>query len=267
MNDLHILHTLLHILNADQLSTIAIEGTDATTFLQGQLTCDVEKLTPEKFSLGAHCNLKGRVVSLFWITRDTENYYLTLPESIVETTIKSLQKYVLRSKVSMTVLERHPRADGGPDAQSALQALPAWIPAFAGMTERNAGMTRNFLTTCIEQHIPFLSPKTVGMFLPADLELDKHGAISLNKGCFIGQEIIARMHYLGKSKNELCQFSTTSKINAGDAIIVEDKTMGHVICTAETPEGLIGLACMKKNLDYDSSAFSRVPISFNRSSK
>src|SRR5579872_1880552 len=85
-----------------QLGLISVTGKDAKTFLQGQLTCDLNAITPIQSLLGAHCNLKGRMQALFRVMQWGEDHYvLSLPLSMVSIALSNLQKYALFSKVAL----------------------------------------------------------------------------------------------------------------------------------------------------------------------
>ncbi|OGT54636.1 MAG: hypothetical protein A3F43_04260 [Gammaproteobacteria bacterium RIFCSPHIGHO2_12_FULL_42_10] len=150
---------------------LKISGPDATTFLQGQLTCDIGKMTASQCHLALHCNREGRIISLFNIFLYQHDYYLFMPESMIPITLTALKKYAIFSKVSLDVLRTH--------------AIP--IP------------------TIPYPQLPAIYPETSGQFLPHELSLQKTDAISFNKGCYTGQEIIARIHYRAKLKKQLYQ--------------------------------------------------------------
>lgn len=167
-------------MNQSKLKIIVVSGPDAEKFLQGQLTCDVRQVTAEP-SLAAHCNAKGRVMSLFRIQRKDDTFQLLVPEDMVESTYTQLKKYAVFSKVKLDILN-----DEIVD--------PAWH-----LRDIKAG-------------IPRLYPQTIGEFLPHDINLVKLGAVSFAKGCYTGQEIIARMQNRGKLKKYLALVEFDSKI-------------------------------------------------------
>jgi folate-binding protein YgfZ len=152
-------------MNKSSMGSLKISGTGAKKFLQGQLTCDLESvgLNPQ---LAAHCNPQGRIISLFHIRYDNDAYYLNMPTSLLEIAKSALQKYAVFFKVSIEV-------------------------------------TDDNLTAQATTDTAYIYPETSSMFLPHELNLDELGAISFNKGCYTGQEIIARMHYRGQLKNRL----------------------------------------------------------------
>lgn len=162
---------------ANNLSLLKISGTDACKFLQGQLTNDVSALTDRQFTLSAHCNPQGRVISLFYLIFLNEVYYLLMPSDILPITLTALKKYAVFFKSALE------------DTTQELTNVLAQI-GNPSLFDIHAG-------------VPRIHPETSGAFLPHDINLDKLGAISFNKGCYTGQEIIARMQYRGKLKKRM----------------------------------------------------------------
>lgn len=200
--------------------SIQIHGPDAETFLQGQLTCDVTKTT-ETPSFGAYCDHKGRMIANFYIQRDTENaFYLILPASLLEATITELKKFGAFSKVTIEEV----------DIQTS-----------------NPETNKNHY---INKGIAFLYPETSLKFTPQMINWEKHGGVSFDKGCYVGQEIVARTQHLGKLKRHLHTFTisnTESTPKPGDELTQDGKTIG-VVCDAVTEGNQItGLAVIQDN--------------------
>lgn len=159
-------------------STLKVSGPDAMHFLQGQLTCDMREMLPMMHQWGAFCNRQGRVLALMDVFRMEDDYFLTLPQEIMATIYQELKKYIVFSKVTIDdVTQDYPR-----------QQSP------------------EFLLTQMRELIPFIGQAQSGKFLPHPLGLVKLGAISFKKGCFVGQEIIARMQHRATLKKELQYF-------------------------------------------------------------
>lgn len=202
-----------------QLSRLVVTGSDAATFLQGQTTADVTKPTffQESSSdlpcgLSAICNRQGRVITLFWeIKVDTETFHLLLPSSLAEKVQKHLSVFIFRSKVKITLDE--------PSAED-LNTLP---------------------TTLV---IPWITAENSEEYVPQMLSLDLLGAINFKKGCYTGQEIVARMQYLGKHKRRLALIKaddpTDLQINA-DITDHNDKNAGKIVYS----EGDLALAVIR----------------------
>ncbi len=158
---------------------ILVEGPDAFSFLQGQLTCDLTLLKKEYPLRGAHCNIKGRVEALYDIFLKEAGIILVTPEDVIAHALEKLQFYARFSKVKLSIIS---------------------------------------LDYAIEKKRPRLYPQTLGRFLPQELGLDQTDALSYSKGCYIGQEVVARVHYLGKLKRELVKTPFVEIARPGDCI-------------------------------------------------
>lgn len=207
----------------DFLAPLRINGTDAAGFLHGQFTTDVTGLASGHSGLSAWCDPKGRVIVTFILARLEETFWLLLPQSLKDTILKRLKMYVLRADVKI--------ADAGAEAET-LPELPAYVSATDGCDRETAS---------IRQGIPWIYPATSGRFLPQELNLDHLDALSYTKGCYPGQEIIARLRYRGQVKRRLCHAATDNSTllapGAGLALSGEEKNIGTVINSVITDKG------------------------------
>ena len=204
----------------DFLAPLRIDGTDAAGFLHGQFTTDVTGLASGHSCLSAWCDPKGRVIATFFLTREDEIFNVLLPGDMKEVFVKRLKMFVLRADVVIT--------DAGP------QDVPQW-PHLPGTDGDLSEMTY------IRQGIPLLHPETSGRFLPQELNLGNLDALSYTKGCYPGQEIIARLRYRGQVKRRLFHAATDNSTllapGAGLALSGEEKNIGAVINSAITDKG------------------------------
>ena len=205
------------------LTPIRIDGADAAGFLHGQFTTDVTGLVPGQAGLSAWCDPKGRVIASFILARLDEVFWLLLPGALKEAFSKRLKMYVMRADVNIV--------DTGIETEE-IPELPAYP---SGIDSEALEMTS------IRQGIPWLRPETSGRFLPQELNLDHLDAVSFTKGCYPGQEIIARLHYRGQVKRRLCHATTENKIRLepGTALIAdgEERNIGTVVNSAATDTG------------------------------
>lgn len=162
---------------------LKISGNHAKSFLQGQLTCDVNEVNEEESCLGAHCNLKGRVLFNFRLSLEDNHYFLKLPLLMLQTAKTRLLKFAVFSQVS---IEIDPRIEK------------------TGLLEKN-------LVDEIKKGFATIYPETSGLFTPHELNFQHWHLISFTKGCYTGQEVVARMEYLGKLKKHLRLASFSSK--------------------------------------------------------
>jgi hypothetical protein len=232
------------------LAVLTVGGKDAAKLLQGQITCDVNDVTGIKSSLGALCNPKGQAITTFLLVKSGDDFLIILPAELLETVKKRLQMYVLRSEVTLTDSSgQHcliglcdPGAQGGPlfataqneviavdlsAEQSRILVIAEADKAIALWSDRvnNQGFqpenSDQWRYLDIISRIPWLTTTTSEEYIPQMLNLDQLGGISFNKGCYTGQEIVARTHYLGKAKRALflAEFDTFSTPEANSAII------------------------------------------------
>ena len=122
------------------LGALKVSGADAASFLQGQLTCDMQQVTATQGQLGAYCNPQGRIISLFYAVLMDKAYYLIMPQNIVQTTLNALQKYAIFSKVVLS----DARADYGLLGVRDDAALPHYLSNMA-LSVLQTQATQDFL--------------------------------------------------------------------------------------------------------------------------
>jgi len=181
------------------LGNITIAGTDAAEFLQGQLTCDVKAMEQDSDQLGSYCDVKGRVLTIFMLSLRENAFYLTMPNELLDSIKEILKKYAAFSKVEIQI-----NADQTPLTENPFQ---------------------------LEKGITRIYKETMGKFTPHVLNLDKLGAINFEKGCFLGQEIIARTHYRGAVKQHLYPYQLDGEQSPeiGMPIIINEEQVGTIV--------------------------------------
>jgi len=211
------------------LTAISIAGTDAAPFLHGQFTTDVAGLGNGQAGISAWCDPKGRALFTFVLARQDDAFLLLLPPAMREAFSKRLSLYVLRADVVI-----------GAATTAAAPPLP-WLSA----TDTTAPAA-----TFIRHGIPLLHPQTSGHFLPQELNLDDLGALSFSKGCYPGQEIIARLRYRGAVKRRLCRATTDNPTPLQPGADLQatgaDTQVGTVINSAITDAGQELLAVLER---------------------
>lgn len=184
-------------------SMVVVSGTQAETFLQSQLTCDVTQANDTTALLGAHCNIKGRMVSLFHLFKQDDVFCLLMPADVVEIAAKALKKYAQFSKDVDIIIETERPFVGVVNEPADIVLGKAPHYGLKRSDIKGEGAFADWQDAMIQNHHAWLTPETLGQFLPHDIDLPKLGGVSFKKGCFIGQEIIARMEYLGKLKKQV----------------------------------------------------------------
>jgi folate-binding protein YgfZ len=202
--------------NPGGLAVLAFRGPDAAKFLQGQLSADTEKLGIGASTLAGLHNPQGRVFALLHVTRvSPEEILAALPAELADPVAQRLRKYVLRSKV------RIDRVDAGSQAGSA---------------------PRSQLDD-IRQGLPQVYLATSEAFVAQMLNLDLLGAIAFDKGCYTGQEVIARAHYRGKVKRRMQRWRARGAVmpKPGDTVHAPDGRALTVVRAARGPDGAFEL--------------------------
>ncbi len=262
------------------LAVLTVSGNDAGQFLQGQITCNVSDLTEQQSSLGALCNPKGQVIATFLLIKTAAAFLLVLPEPLLDTIKNRLQKYILRSAVTLADSRDTLCLIGLRD--SAIPAAPlfetsqndlirvnfggrylviakadAAIGFWSGQTGTlgfSAENAAHWRYLDIMAGIPWLSMETAEQFIPQMLNLDNLGAISFTKGCYTGQEIVARTHYLGKAKRALFVAECAAPAPAANAVINNDagQPVGKVLLAGQYGEGCKMLVVLQlSDSNYD----------------
>jgi folate-binding protein YgfZ len=180
--------------NVVTLGLLRFHGPDATAFLQGQLSNDVEALEVGVTQLAGYHNPQGRVIALLRLARVAPTEVLALlPQDLAATVAQRLRRYVLRSKLTLDLLDA-----------PAIAAATATLPA--GMA------TTRSRPADIAAGLPQVYAATSEQFVAQMLNLDCIGAVSFGKGCYTGQEVIARAHYRGRVKRRMQRFVTMAAV-------------------------------------------------------
>lgn len=251
----------------NQFSAIKVFGPDAERFLQGQFTCNLNDLTTDNVLYGACCNAKGRTVANFNISFDGENYWLVLPTESALVLEKHLQKYKVFFKATLENCQQSHLIfgqwfdDEAHKASHTQQAHYLQISAQRRLmicsiedTEKHIEPTElvptlNWRLADINDGIYYVSAEQTEVWIPQHLNLHQAGGISFNKGCYTGQEIIARLQYLGKAKKALYHYRFDKNISGNSELPLanEDngqaqplfnaagKSMGHIIFSRTQP--------------------------------
>jgi folate-binding protein YgfZ len=253
---------------------IEIKGPDASKFLQGQVTCDVRELANKKTLLGAQCNIKGRMLLCFRaVQTDAERILLRVHSGLVANGLSSLGKYIVFSKAKLADVTPNYRCIGvaGPKAAQILKDVLAVDIAENGnwqavnehiiiridkqrfecwITESEAQVVWNQVRSHaaiadqnywnllnIQAGIGDISPETFETFTPQAINFQLVDGINFRKGCYTGQEIVARLHYRGTLKRHMYRFA----FSPADEVLplpgtelknADGKTVGEVISAA-----------------------------------
>jgi folate-binding protein YgfZ len=229
----------LFVIRLENLSVLRFRGLDARKFLQGQLSNDVEKLRTQSALLAGLHDPQGRVLAILRLVALEENDVLAvLPRELAGVMQRHLQRFVLRAKVTIELVDTEWRAYGlcGPDADAAARLqksirLASDPPRLIVVASRHDRLPEGDLLEAEEWQaldvadgLPELTPASSGLFVSQMLNLDVLEGIAFDKGCYTGQEIIARAHYRGRVKRRLQRFATEEQRNLqpGDRVLLSD---------------------------------------------
>lgn len=253
---------------------IGVSGEDSQTFLQGQTTNDV-RLPAERAQYNSLCTPKGRMLASFLLWRHDDGYLLQLPAVLQAAIQKRLTMYVLRSKVKIRdACEESIRLGvAGAGAEALLQKTVGMPPQeILGLVRHPAatvirlGPTRFEVVATVEQGpalwgelssqstpagspcwewleiragIPVILPQTQEQFTPQMANFEAIGGVSFNKGCYTGQEVVARTQYLGKVKRRLylAHVHSDSTPQPGDELFGAEQAAGMVVNAQPAPGG------------------------------
>lgn len=241
---------------------IRVTGSDAGEFLQGQLTQDMERLAQTGSLPAAWCNPKGRVITLLRVLMIDGGYGLVTTASVAETVCKRLAVYRFRADVTLEVvnsnwtclviaadsdLDRLEKLDLKPESEmNACRIAHGLIAINVGIDEscvelmgytpdlEKTGITESapaevLRAAKIRAGIPEILENTSEKYTPHMLNLDLLGAISFDKGCYTGQEIVARTQNLGRSKRRLMRYRTSATLSIGDKLSDGEIDVGDVV--------------------------------------
>lgn len=265
----------------EHFDVLTVAGQDAVRFLQGQLTCDVESLAAGTAAWGAACNNKGRVHATFLLVKQEAKLVLLLARGAGELFANAMKKFLPFYKCTMEVNPSSWNCMGlaGPDSTVFLQEYFGDLPATLHCKTSVQGFICT-LDAAVPQyfacgdaailnelrmklpeaaagawhalgmhggHFPFM-PQDTERYTVQELHLDRHGYVSFSKGCYTGQEIVARMHYRGKAKKQLylveAEACTAAWLDQGfDVLDANGTTLGHTLKQACLPgkTGIVGL--------------------------
>jgi tRNA-modifying protein YgfZ len=247
----------------DLLGALLISGTDARNFLQGQLTADLDTLTQHNVVLAACNSPQGRVQAVVWMVDRTDGIALLCQRALIGQTAARLRRYVLRSKVTVSTDVLDVGAAGGavpdlPGGRAHVQTgmhshvrlpgveNPLVIVPVADLQEVSESASRQFHCNYLRAGLPQIYPQTHEQFVAQMLNLDLLSGISFTKGCYTGQEIIARTHYRGAIKRRMFRYSAVCTPPApGTRILDGDQHAGDVVDAIATEQGCELLAVMQ----------------------
>lgn len=276
------------VCDLSHFALIRASGDDSSTFLQGQLSNDVRQVSDTQHQLSSYNSPKGRMLALFRLFQYEDAFMLRLPQSIVAPTLKRLQMFVLMSKVTLEDVSDSVMRFGlsGPNAEALLIEQLGIAPEITDTATHSNGVTvlrvagphprfeiygnvepmqslwealtanaRPVGAECwnlleIKAGLPNVYPETIEAFVPQMVNLQRVNGVSFKKGCYTGQEVVARMQYLGKLKRRmyLAHADTDDLPQPGDELTSPQSASGQgagkVVTAAASPNGGMDMLCV-----------------------
>lgn len=254
----------------NKLSILKFSGADTLSFLQGQLSNDINALS-SSWQYSGYCNPKGRLLALFQVWKHDECVYATIDRTLVEATVKRLRMFIMRSKVTIDQLETARCSGVIGDSSQPERKLDGNAKRFsveitqskhtlyfgdrALLIELDPGDSASpahadsqaWDLACIAAGEPTIDAGNVELFVPQMVNLDLLDGVNFKKGCYTGQEIVARMHYLGKLKQRMFVCQVDGTIASGEKILAGKKNAGNVVSVANNA----ALAVIRRELLED----------------
>lgn len=269
----------------DHWGVLSISGPDTRKFLQGQLSCDINAITPDNAVFGALCTPKGRMISNFYLLQgdDCDTLLMLMPQECIALTQQTLSKYIVFSKAEMRIAEQYALIGLSSDKPSNLLGLKN-LQRLQGQhlaTGPALCVANNRYLLCVERHqletswqilteqltvqggniweladiqagLGFVFAATQEEFIPQMLNMQLIDGINFDKGCYTGQEIIARTQYRGKIKRHMRRFngSISNLPTPGDELLNDAGKMLATVVSAEESTGQTSiLAVVTANWD------------------
>ena len=255
----------------DHFSIISISGADSTEFIQGQMTQDISAIGDDEARMTAILNPQGRVMSTALIMHWDDSIILVLNKDTVDDLIVWLSRFILRSKVTVSRLEAHIYGLNQNLANIESDSLDLEKEIFCLRSietdaERTLLITkslhdfskssittmssRNWRLADIQAGIPIIYKENIAKFIPQMVNLDLINGISFNKGCYTGQEIVARVQHRGKIKRRMFHISTqqsNTEIRPGTPVLLGDSEVGTIIQSVQYKNQIHSLAVIKND--------------------
>ncbi|PAW12013.1 MULTISPECIES: tRNA-modifying protein YgfZ [Vibrio harveyi group] len=239
----------------DNLGMITMVGDDKKSYLHGQVTCDVVSLEKDQSMLGAHCDAKGKVWSVFRLFHHNDGYSMVQPKSAIEVELKEIKKYAVFSKVTIEESSDVVLGVAGENADAFISTLNAdsgdvraieggtavkvalnrWLLALTAeaaqslVEDSQATLTTHELWTRfdIEAALPYLAADAQNEHIPQALNVQALGGISFTKGCYTGQETVARAKYRGTNKRAMYIVKGVTVETLGEGAIELERSVGE----------------------------------------
>nr|AGH13423.1 ygfZ-like protein [uncultured bacterium] len=270
------------------MALIQIQGPDSERFLQGQLTCDVSALKNDMWQLGACCTAKGRMVANFLIARHNDDFWLRLPTAQASALQTHLSKYAVFFKTKLVARQdwlvlAELEQDSTPQAAHTVIADTDGISLqwpdnrrefWCNIDQADTWLTGHPLCSSKDWHLADIEAGLVWVndysreeWVPQHIDWQQHQGVSFSKGCYTGQEIVARLQYLGKSKRVLYRLSVPANTDIKPMTTINNndgKAIGELASICQGQSHTEALAVINAEEQEIAAVIDEKPVTLHR---
>ena len=232
-------------INLTNRALLMISGADAEDFLQNQLSNDISKLDNFNIQLNAYCQHQGKIIGLFWVMRHEDFFYLSFPSDLKDKIKARLQMFVIMSEVLIEDVSEQFSQIGLIDEKvegSYLinERMSLFITSSKYQNAKNITNVDEWTKATIDAQLPEVFLSTSEKFVPQmlNLDIDEFG-VNFSKGCYPGQEVVARLHYLGEAKRRLFSFQCDSEVQIGSNLYCSSSNAAKVRADRYKGSGMV----------------------------
>ena len=247
------------------LSILSFSGSDVRDFLQGQMTQDINSISNQSYKMTSILNPKGRMIVSGLIKKSEDVFFLIIRKDLSEDILNWLSRYILRSDVIITIEdfniiglnnENHKKLINDQDNSQQLNIAPIdadkdryiLIINNEVVTEDNSIQSINendWILADIKRGLAIIEKKNSEKYIPQMINLDLLEGISFSKGCYTGQEVVARVQHRGKIKQRMFYItfeSNSNEIDAQSEVMCDDKKVGSIVISKKSDNYFHALA-------------------------
>ena len=212
------------IIHLNNRALLKLSGSENEAFLQAQLSNDISKIDDSSVQLNEYFQHQGKILALFWVMRSSDDFLLSFPLDLLDSIKARLQMFVLMSDVSITnVTDQYLQIgvidESQKDSFTLNENLSLVLADYKNLPNFEFTSQDYWDKACIDSFLPEVSIASTETYIPQMLNLDiNEVGVNFSKGCFPGQEVVARLHYLGKAKRRLFAFKSDSPLSIGDTL-------------------------------------------------
>jgi len=224
------------VIKLDHRALLKVSGPDSENFLQSQFSNDIKNIKDSHIQINAYCQHQGKIIAIIWVFKRLDSYYLSLPLDLKDLVLSKLNMYKMMSNLQIDDFSLKVNQYGLIEeiSDNSIKLTNNLSLLTTRETILNCDATAEWEFACIKDKLAEINLNLSENFIPQalNLDIDLRG-VSFSKGCYPGQEVVARMHYLGKPKRRLFIFNSNTKVVVGDKLNVDNskslKSSGQVI--------------------------------------